>query len=127
MNLSIEVGMRIRDFRKAKGVTQEELGFRTGLNQSQIYKIENGIRRFNSEQLEKISEALDVPVIKFFQGEITIDTKVSNQKLLRAITQLPTSKRELAVIIIEYLQNVEDVNFDNLKKALELINSVKKS
>ena len=127
MDLATEVGKRIRDFRKAREITQEELGFRTGLTQSQIYKIENGRRRFNSEQLEKISEALDVPVVKFFEGEMTIDTDISNQKLLLIITQLHTSKRQLAVKILEYLHNVDDdVSFESLQKAIELINTVKK-
>ena len=72
MNLSEKVGLKIRKFRLEKGLSQEELAYKTGLQQSQIYRIETGKRRFNSDQLEKISQALGIPAIKFFEEALEI-------------------------------------------------------
>lgn len=52
------LGMTIQRVRKAKGVTQEELGKRVGLPKSSISKIENGLTHLSYEDASLLMDAL---------------------------------------------------------------------
>ena len=125
MNLSEKVGLKIRKFRLEKGLSQEELAHVSGLQQSQIYRIENGKRRFNSDQLEKISQALGIPVIKFFEEDVEISAELNNQRLLDILSKM---KKERRKELIEFLQSLDkNVDIKILENAVKLIRSIKKS
>jgi transcriptional regulator with XRE-family HTH domain len=69
MNLPESVGNRIRELRKAKGWTQEQLAEAASLHYSYIGGVERGDRNISLETLEKIIAAFDVPAIEFFRFE----------------------------------------------------------
>jgi transcriptional regulator with XRE-family HTH domain len=126
MSLVEKVGHRIRQIRIARGLTQEELAFRSGLHQSQIYRLENGKRRFNSMHLENISQALKVPVLKLFQAEFRISDEIEDDELLKMLSQLTRKTKTELVNFIQYLCNSEiDIQFIHLKSSLEFIESIK--
>ena len=50
---------RLKDLRKERGLTQLQMQFLTGINQSDYSKIENGKRYFTYEQCKRIAVALD--------------------------------------------------------------------
>lgn len=51
-------GTKIRESRKILGWSQEELGFRTGLDRTYISGIERGERNPSLNNIEKIAKAL---------------------------------------------------------------------
>lgn len=67
MSLPESVGNRIREIRKAKGWTQEQLAEAAGLHYSYIGGVERGDRNISLETLEKIIYALQVPAIEVFR------------------------------------------------------------
>ncbi|MEK8211282.1 helix-turn-helix domain-containing protein [Paenibacillus sp. FSL L8-0463] len=69
MNLPESVGNRIRELRKAKGWTQEQLAEAASLHYSYIGGVERGDRNISLETLEKIIAAFDVPAIELFRFE----------------------------------------------------------
>lgn len=69
MNLPESVGNRIRELRKAKGWTQEQLAEAASLHYSYIGGVERGDRNISLETLEKIIAAFEVPAIEFFRFE----------------------------------------------------------
>ena len=77
-----------------------------------------------SEQLEKISQALDVPVIRFFEEKVEIDEEINNQQLLEIISQMTVPKRKILLNLIEFLQQID---FTTAEKAVELIHLMKNS
>ena len=50
---------RLKDLRKEKGLTQIQMQFLTGIDQSDYSKIESGKRYFTFEQCKRIALALD--------------------------------------------------------------------
>jgi DNA-binding XRE family transcriptional regulator len=56
------VGQKIRDLRKAAGLTQEELAEKSGLPQSHISRLERNEHSPSRVTLEKIAAALKVPL-----------------------------------------------------------------
>lgn len=59
-----EIGNRIKKIRKANKLTQKELAIKTGIERPNIARIEAGIHYPALETLEKISDALEIPVAK---------------------------------------------------------------
>lgn len=66
--IDIHVGKRIRHQRWLKGLSQQELGDKSGVKFQQIQKYETGGNRVSASRLWDISLALDVHVSFFFEG-----------------------------------------------------------
>jgi len=60
------LGERIREIRKSKGFTQEQLAEMVGVEPRHISRVEGGYNSPSIERLAKISEALGVPINEFF-------------------------------------------------------------
>ena len=56
------LGERIREFRRARGLSQEAFAERCELHRTYIGAIERGERNFTIDNLEKIAAALEVTV-----------------------------------------------------------------
>ena len=64
-----EIGQRVRKFRKAYGLSQEELAEKVGISQSFLCDIEQGRSKPSIDTALKIAEALNIGDIKFFEAE----------------------------------------------------------
>lgn len=61
-----KVGNRIKELRNRLGISQEELGFRSGVHRTYIASLEVGKRNISIATLEKIVVALEVSFSEFF-------------------------------------------------------------
>lgn len=59
----------IREYRKARGISQMKLAEMVGVSYQQIQKYEKGMSRISVDRLQQISRALGVPVKDFFAPE----------------------------------------------------------
>lgn len=73
MNLPETVGKRIREYRKQKNWTQEQLAEAASLHYSYIGGVERGDLNISLETLEKIAAALGVPAGELFRPEVVLD------------------------------------------------------
>lgn len=62
-----KVGNRIKELRGKLGISQEELGFRSGVHRTYIASLEVGKRNISIATLEKIVNALEVSLSEFFK------------------------------------------------------------
>ena len=60
------LGARIREFRKAENLTQEQLAEIIGVEPRHMSRMEGGYSYPTIDRLEKIAEALNVPLKEFF-------------------------------------------------------------
>ncbi len=63
------VGNRIRDIRKSKSLSQEQLGEMSGFHYTYIGGLERGERNISVVNLFKIADALDTDISEFFNFE----------------------------------------------------------
>lgn len=61
----------LKDIRKEKGLTQDDLAVAVGVKRAVISKYENGSISPSLDMLEKIAEALNVPVGSFLSPELS--------------------------------------------------------
>lgn len=92
-------GMRVKELRKRKKMTQEALGELCGIDCKQIGNIETGTYFTTMPTLEKIATALDVEICELFnfnhnkdregiESEIIEMVKKADEKELKAIYRL---------------------------------------
>ncbi|RYH72836.1 XRE family transcriptional regulator [Flavobacteriaceae bacterium 144Ye] len=65
--LSLNFGKIIRELRKEKDISQEELGFRSNLHRTYIGMIERGEKNITLENIDKIAKGLDVSMKIIFE------------------------------------------------------------
>lgn len=66
MSISEKFGRRVKEIRKAKGISQEELSIRAQLHRTYISSIELGKRNVSLVNIEKLASALDCSITDFF-------------------------------------------------------------
>lgn len=83
INEVVQIGNRIKEYRKSKGITQKELALRAEIPYSTYSNYENNNREPNREQLQKIATALDVPLYELmgFDGSIRVNSNPERERL----------------------------------------------
>lgn len=69
MDIQTLIGLRIRELRTAKNLTQEAIGFSADFDRSYINHIESGRRNISLATLEKILVTLGISFAEFFNDE----------------------------------------------------------
>jgi transcriptional regulator with XRE-family HTH domain len=63
------IGLRIKELRELKGLSQKDLAYAADLDRSYIASIENGQRNVSIVNIEKIAIALGVSLHELFNAE----------------------------------------------------------
>jgi transcriptional regulator with XRE-family HTH domain len=61
-NIITTFGFRVRQLRQAKGISQEELAEKAGLDRTYISSIERGKRNISLNNIKRLAKALKVSV-----------------------------------------------------------------
>jgi transcriptional regulator with XRE-family HTH domain len=121
-----EVGLRVRARRLENRLSQTDLANKIGVTFQQVQKYEKGTNRIGAGRLQRISEALEVPITFFFgnQGlssqsnelkEISGDSSVfgllqtsGSVRILKALHRIKSRKaKQLLVELAEELADAE--------------------
>lgn len=63
-----KIGVRVRQLRTEKGVSQETFANQNGLDRTQVSRIERGLSNIELHTLVSFVRALDVTIQEFFAG-----------------------------------------------------------
>lgn len=66
MSLKIKFGKRVKELRKSKGLTQEQIAEMINIEPPNVSKMENGLHFPQPDKIEKIAIALNVGVQELF-------------------------------------------------------------
>jgi transcriptional regulator with XRE-family HTH domain len=70
MEIQVKIGNRLRELRKATGLSQEKFAFECELDRTYIASIEQGKRNVSAVNIEKIANALHISVFEFFNHDL---------------------------------------------------------
>lgn len=79
--LKEKFGNRLREIRKAKGYTQEQVAEKIGIEPPNISKLEKGAHFPLPENIEKIAKALDIDIRELFDFQHFDEKNVLIKKL----------------------------------------------
>lgn len=68
-NILVAFGEKVRELRKEKGLSQEDLSFKADLHRTYIGMIERAEKNITLINIEKIAKALNVDIKELFNGE----------------------------------------------------------
>ncbi len=85
MAIRHQVGLKIRDFRKAAGLTQEQLAERIGKSVQTISQIERGGFAPSLGTIEAIAKALKAPPALLFPATLSAQKASAKDKIVSAI------------------------------------------
>ncbi len=83
--LSKLLGLRIRELRKSKRLTQAQLAEAIGMETTNLCKLENGCQFPKEENIEKLAVFFNIPVKELFDFEHFQTAKDIQQDLILAI------------------------------------------
>jgi transcriptional regulator with XRE-family HTH domain len=75
-----EVGKRLRELRIQKGLSQEDLAYKSNLDRTYITYVENAKKNVTIETLYKITQALDITLSDFFSL-----TEVDDKEVIKKV------------------------------------------
>ena len=67
-DVRVRLGARLRELRAERGLSQEELAFRCGLDRTYVSGVERGVRNPSLQSLRVIAKSLDVSLSELFEG-----------------------------------------------------------
>jgi transcriptional regulator with XRE-family HTH domain len=101
------VGDRIRQMRKVKGLSQEKLGYESGLHCTHIGSIERGQKNWSIDTLIKVTKGLNVEVVDLFNFPMPpADAKRVKKSLIEDIN---ASSPEAIKILSDLLNGLKSI------------------
>jgi transcriptional regulator with XRE-family HTH domain len=92
------LGSRIRQARELRGFSQEDFAAAVSRDQGAISEYENGKRKLSAVDLLAFAKILDMPLLYFYQGEISMEDL--DRAMIDEFRRLPTPETKQAAIQI---------------------------
>ncbi len=102
-----KLGLRIKEFRKARGLSQEQLAEMIGIEQKHVSRLEVGKSYPTIDRLEKISSALDVPMGSFFD---CANSWVDAQRAGKLELMIKDLDKEYRKIILKFSEIINEIS-----------------
>lgn len=101
---ALNVASRVREFRKAAGLTQEVVGTKAGSDAKTVSRIENGHTNPSIDLLARIVEAgIGVPLSGFFRDPDPGELRTDLAKLESLFASQPAAVRRRALRVLRSL------------------------
>lgn len=105
------IGENIKEIRKEKRLTQKQLGDKCNINESNIRKYENGKQNPKFETLQKIADALEVPIQQIY-GFMPIDLYKTTEEYKTTMKRVKAYESILDILRHIY-GNIEEKNVES--------------
>ncbi|MCD7779728.1 MAG: helix-turn-helix domain-containing protein [Candidatus Gastranaerophilales bacterium] len=100
-------GMRVKELRKSKNLTQEQLAEKIGMDTQNLCKMENGNHFPQFKNLCKIAEALDVEIKDLFDFAHFTE----REKIINEITNfLKNAENKDVEFMYKSMKNIQEYN-----------------
>ena len=98
---SKEIGWKLRKLRLQAGWTQENLAEKIGVSVQQIQNYESGANKMNTDRLQQVAQALDIPIQTFFtDDDDSLPMAVSEKLLLDSYRAIPSKDIQESILKI---------------------------
>lgn len=99
------IGKRIQEFRKKKGLTQEDLSEIIDITPHYLSTLERGIYNIKLETLVKILNALECSADEVFCDVVDKSCAVSANRLSERLNELPPDEQKKILSVVETMIN----------------------
>ncbi len=108
------IGNRIRELRKQRGLSQEELGYKAGLHLTHIGAIERGEKNWSIDTILKVARGLNVDIKDLF--DYPLDP--TEAKLLKKalVEEISTSSPDVVKLMLGLLSGLKSLGLIQVSK-----------
>ncbi|MDA8169682.1 MAG: helix-turn-helix transcriptional regulator [Nitrospiraceae bacterium] len=104
MSLLVGIGKKIQRVREKRGLTQEQLEEKTGINAKYISAVESGQKNVTVRTLDKIARGLDIELYEIFLFSYEIQSEQAVRKALGSL--LKDADVRTLNLCLEFLEKV---------------------
>jgi len=98
---SKDIGWKLRKLRTQAGWSQGRLAEEIGVSIQQIQKYETGANKMNTDRLQQVAQALDVPIQLFFTDtDESMPMAVEEKLLLDSYRAIPNKEIQASILKI---------------------------
>ncbi|MUT64925.1 helix-turn-helix domain-containing protein [Paenibacillus sp. NEAU-GSW1] len=102
-----KVGERVRQLRKEKNLTQEELAERSSLHTNYVGQVERGEKNLTLETLEKIVAGLDVSLEELFRFLGPMERRDAFGEIVHLLSERSQEDHAMILRVLETVLNWE--------------------
>jgi transcriptional regulator with XRE-family HTH domain len=96
---SKDIGWKLRKLRTQAGWSQGRLAEEIGVSIQQVQKYETGANKMNTDRLQQVAQALDVPIQLFFtETDETLPIAVEEKLLLDSYRAIPNKEIQESIL-----------------------------
>ncbi|MDE6913376.1 MAG: helix-turn-helix domain-containing protein [Lachnospiraceae bacterium] len=108
MNISAELGIRIRHYRKEKHITQEQLAEICGMHPTYIGQLERGEKNATLESVYRIAKGLNIPISKLLENMENLEDNIYDipNSIYQQLIMLPQDKQQDIQDILQKIINL---------------------
>lgn len=99
------IGQRVKEKRKQKGYTQENLAEALGVTVGYVSQIERGVTKINLDTLSSISVFCECDISYFLTGTTVAQSSFLQEETAKIISDLDSSKRRLLYSIAKAIRD----------------------
>ena len=132
----MNIGERIRDYRKKAGLSQKELGKKLDVSQQHIAQYENGKRMPKLDTLKKIANALEIDINDLLENDIfpfdpdlretyvNFDNNARHHLLIHHYNEMGRIGRDALLEILSYLKILNDMGQKEASKRIKELTEI---
>ena len=102
--IDIEVGLRLRTLRKARGMSQDQLGQALGITFQQIQKYERGSNRISASMMVKAARALGAQAAALLPADMGVGPPPPDTDRVSTLMTMVTRVRGAEELLESYLR-----------------------
>jgi transcriptional regulator with XRE-family HTH domain len=110
MSFNESIGEKLKDIRLQRGMSQSEVGNLIGVSFQQVQKYENGSNAISLENLDKLSQKLDISIISFIEAEKEKAIKPSHNRLqlfiFKEVRSMTPAKQEA---VLKFIKTIKEL------------------
>ncbi len=109
--LRLKFGKRIKQLRKARGLTQEGLAEKASLEPTYVGAVERGARNLTIDNIEKIAKGFDIETYRlfFFHSDTSNENQViSKEQLVDILENMTDIKRDKIIQIVALMAQLQE-------------------
>ncbi len=97
------IGRRIQQYRKKKGLTQEQLAEKVGLSTNYISAVERGVNALNLDKLVEVINILECSADEIFADVLNNGYEIKTSLLTEQISKLSKIEQERIFAVVQTL------------------------
>ena len=101
----VTIGRKIKEFREALGISQQELADRLGVSRPTVSQIENGERKIYAEEIKKLAKIFNI------SADRLLNLEMEPAVIIREVKETYKSKPQIRI-------NIPQKNLDKFKEVL---------